>query len=102
MAELDDFGVVLDVLGDELDPVPEGYTAEEPEPEEPDDGDDEDEFEGGAPVEEEALAVAWNAWNVLFAVGLIAKTMPSSQWPVWRQYHQVGVVSLMVIWNEGT
>jgi hypothetical protein len=71
-----------------------------PEPEEPDDDDEFD--EAGTPVEEELLAAAWNAAKVLFAVGLMANTMPSSQWPVWRQYHQVGVVSLTVIENEGT
>jgi len=70
-AELD-FDEVVDVV-DELDPVPEGDGVVVPE-----------EFdEGGAPVEEEALAVAWKASNDLFAVGLMAKTMPLSQWPVW-------------------
>ena len=95
-AELD-FDDVVDVVGDEPDPVPEGFSAVVPEP---DEGDEED--AGGTPEEEEALAVAWNASNVLFAVGLMAKTMPFSQWPVCWQYHQVGVVSLTVIWNEGT
>lgn len=95
MAELD-FDV-LEVADDGLDPVPEGFSADVPEPEE-DDGFD----EGGTPEEEEALAVAWNAKNVLFCVGLMAKTMPCSQWAVWRQNHQVGVVSLTVSENEGT
>jgi len=37
-------------------------------------------FAGGAPsVGEDALAVAWNAAKVLFAVGLMAKTIPCSQ-----------------------
>jgi hypothetical protein len=31
------------------------------------------------PVADDALAAAWNAANVLFAVGLIAKTMPDLQ-----------------------
>jgi len=48
----------------------------------PDEPVDEFEEEGGVPSADEALAVAWNASNVLFAVGLIAKTMPVSQWPV--------------------
>jgi len=96
MAELE-FDV-LDVVGVELEPVPVGFSAEEPEPE---DGDDEFDA-GGTPVDEEALAVAWNISNVLFSVGLMANTMPFSQWLVWRQYHQVGAVSLTVIENEGT
>jgi hypothetical protein len=37
------------------------------------------ELEAGAPVEDDALAAAWNAANDLFAVGLMAKTMPSTQ-----------------------
>jgi hypothetical protein len=36
------------------------------------------EFEG-VPSADDALAAAWNASKVLFAVGLIAKTMPCSQ-----------------------
>jgi hypothetical protein len=32
--------------------------------------------EDGVPAEDAPLAAAWNASNVLFAVGLIAKTMP--------------------------
>ena len=38
------------------------------------------------------IAAAWNAANWL--PGLIAKTMPSWQWPVWRQYTQTGLVSV--------
>lgn len=45
--------------------------AEDPEPVE--------EFEGGVPSAEDALAVAWNASKLLFAVGLMAKTIPCSQ-----------------------
>jgi hypothetical protein len=60
------------------------------------------EFEGGEPSAEEALAVAWNFSNVWFVVGLMANTMPALQWPVWRQYHQLGFVSLTVIVNETT
>jgi len=33
----------------------------------------------GVPSADDALAAAWNASKVLFAVGLMAKTMPSSQ-----------------------
>jgi hypothetical protein len=44
----------------------EGDAAEEPEA-------------GGAPLAEDALAVAWNAAKLLFAVGFMAKTMPVSQ-----------------------
>jgi hypothetical protein len=59
MAELDfDEPVVVD---DGLDPVSVG---DEPVVLEPEEG--EDEFEGGVPSAEEALAVAWNASNVLF------------------------------------
>ena len=54
----------------ELEPEPEP----EPEPVEL------VEEEGGEPLAElDALAVAWNCANVLFAVGLTAKTMPVSQ-----------------------
>lgn len=35
--------------------------------------------EGGVPLADEALAVAWNASKDLFTVGLMAKTMPCSQ-----------------------
>jgi hypothetical protein len=41
------------------------------------------------------MAAAWNAANLL--PGLMAKTMPIWQWPVWRQYAQTGLVS--VTWN---
>jgi hypothetical protein len=41
------------------------------------------------------MAAAWNAAN--FSPGLMAKTMPIWQWPVWRQYTQTGLVS--VTWN---
>ena len=41
------------------------------------------------------MAAAWNAANL--SPGLMAKTMPSWQWPVWRQYTQTGLVS--VTWN---
>lgn len=70
----------LDLLDDEEDEegelpvaVPE-LEAEDPEPEpvvldEPE----------GVPSEDDALAAAWNASKVLFAVGLMAKTMPCSQ-----------------------
>ena len=34
---------------------------------------------GGAPLGDEALAVAWNVAKLLFAVGLMAKTIPLSQ-----------------------
>ena len=63
------------------DPVLEGDDAGVLEPVEPVVP---DEFEdaGGVPSAEDALAVAWNASNVLFAVGLMANTMPCSQWPV--------------------
>jgi hypothetical protein len=54
---------------------------------EPEDEDDglplgevpEEEFEGGVPSAADALAVAWNASKLLFAVGLMAKTIPCSQ-----------------------
>ena len=98
MAELD-FDVD-DVDDDGLDPVPDGDPAVVPEPAGEDDGDDE--FDGGVPSEAEALAVAWNAANVLFAVGLTANTMPDSQCPVWWQKNQSGVVTLTVMENEGT
>ena len=41
------------------------------------------------------MAAAWNAANL--SPGLMAKTMPFWQWPVWRQYTQTGFVS--VTWN---
>jgi hypothetical protein len=41
------------------------------------------------------MAAAWNAANL--APGLMAKTMPFWQWPVWRQYTQTGLVS--ATWN---
>jgi hypothetical protein len=41
------------------------------------------------------IAAAWNAANLV--PGLMAKTMPCWQWPVWRQYTQTGLVS--VTWN---
>ncbi len=66
-------------VDDEPDPVDEGDCAVVPDPE------GEDEEAGGVPSEEEALAVAWNVSNDLSAVGLIAKTMPASQWVDWRQ-----------------
>jgi hypothetical protein len=37
---------------------------------------------GGVPSADDALAVAWNVSKDLFAVGLTAKTIPCSQWPV--------------------
>lgn len=55
----------------------------------------------GDAVEEEfvvvvfPMAAAWNAANL--PPGLMAKTMPFWQWPVWRQYAQTGLVS--VTWN---
>lgn len=54
----------------------------------------------GDAVEEEfvvvfPMAAAWNAANL--SPGLMAKTMPFWQWPVWRQYTQTGLVS--VTWN---
>ena len=58
--------VAVPVLGAELEPEPE------PEPVVLDD-------EAGVPSEDDALAAAWNSSNVLFAVGLIANTMPDSQ-----------------------
>jgi hypothetical protein len=88
MAELEeDFDAVVDVVDD-------GYPAVVLE--------GEDEFEGGEPSAEEALAVAWNCSNVWFVVGLTANTMPFWQWDVWRQYHQLGFVSLTMIVNETT
>jgi hypothetical protein len=35
--------------------------------------------EAGVPSADDALAAAWNESNDLFAVGLMAKTMPDSQ-----------------------
>jgi len=57
----------LPVAVPELEPEPEP----EPEPVVLD--------EAGVPLEDDALAAAWNALNDLFAVGLMAKTMPVSQ-----------------------
>jgi len=37
------------------------------------------EVEAGVPSADDALAAAWNASKDLFAVGLMAKTMPCSQ-----------------------
>jgi hypothetical protein len=37
------------------------------------------EVEAGVPSADDALAAAWNAAKDLFAVGLMAKTMPCSQ-----------------------
>ena len=58
-----------EAVADEPLPVPE---APEPEPEPEVD-------EAGVPLAEEALAAAWKASKVLFAVGLTAKTIPASQ-----------------------
>jgi len=41
------------------------------------------------------MAAAWNAASL--SPGLMAKTMPFWQWPVWRQYTQTGLVS--ATWN---
>lgn len=78
-----------------LDEVPEGVDEELV-------GDDEFDAEAGEPSAEEALAAAWNAAKLLFAVGLMAKTMPCSQWPVWWQKNQSGVVAFTVSEKEGT
>lgn len=43
------------------------------------------EVEAGVPSEDDALAAAWKAAKDLFAVGLMANTMPCSQWPVCLQ-----------------
>lgn len=43
------------------------------------------------------IAAAWKAAWDLSAVGLILKTIPFPQWPVWRQYIQTGSVD--VTWN---
>ena len=88
--DLDEAVVVLD----EPAPVPVGDCDVVP--------DADDELEGGVPLAEEALAVAWNASNDLFAVGLTAKTMPDSQWPVCWQENQSGAVELTVTVKEGT
>ena len=51
------------------------------------------------PVEFDPLlvcfAAAWKASNVfaLDSFAFAAKTMPSAQWPIWRQYAQIGEVS---------
>lgn len=56
------------------------------------------------PVDEEPVgfeslpvpfALAWNASKVfaLDSFAFAAKTMPSAQWPTWRQYAQIGLVS---------
>jgi len=60
-----ELSVAVPVLEPEPEPV-------EPEPVVLDD-------EAGVPLADDALAAAWNASNVLFAVGLMAKTMPLSQ-----------------------
>jgi hypothetical protein len=44
-----------------------------------------------------ALNVAYCSWDV----GLMAKTMPCWQWPVWRQYIQTGFVSFTWSWACG-
>jgi hypothetical protein len=55
---------------------------------------------GEAATEEEdcvvefPIAAAWKAANL--SPGLIAKTMPFWQWPVWRQYTQTGLPSATV------
>jgi len=76
-APLDDFDAEVEVEEGELSVAVAELEAElEPEPEpEPVVLDD----EAGVPLADDALAAAWNASNVLFAVGLIAKTMPDSQ-----------------------
>jgi len=56
--------VAVPELEAELEPEPEPVVLDEPE---------------GVPSEDDALAAAWNASKVLFAVGLTAKTMPCSQ-----------------------
>jgi hypothetical protein len=38
------------------------------------------EVEAGVPSADDALAADWNAAKDLFAVGLMAKTIPCSQW----------------------
>jgi hypothetical protein len=50
-----------ELLADDDDPEPEPVVLE---------------VEDGVPSADDALAAAWNASKVLFAVGLIAKTMP--------------------------
>jgi len=52
--------------------VPEAEPEPEPEPVVFD-------VEAGVPLADDALAAAWNASKVLFAVGLMAKTMPCPQ-----------------------
>jgi len=54
--------VAVPVLEPELEPEP--VVLDEP---------------AGVPLADDALAAAWNASKVLFAVGLTAKTMPCSQ-----------------------
>jgi hypothetical protein len=65
----EDVGAVL--LVD--DPEPEPDPDPEPEPVV-------FEVEAGVPSADDALAAAWNDSKDLFAVGLMAKTIPSSQW----------------------
>lgn len=62
----------LPVADPVLEPEPELEPDPEPEPVvlEP---------EAGVPSEDDALAAAWNSSKDLFAVGLMAKTMPDSQ-----------------------
>jgi len=71
----------LDFDEDEVDVGALLVADPEPEPE-PEPEPVELEEEAGVPSADDALAAAWNASNDLFAVGLIAKTMPCSQWPV--------------------
>lgn len=56
----------------EAEPDPEPEPEPEPEPVELDEP-------AGVPSADDALAAAWNASKVLFAVGLMAKTIPCSQ-----------------------
>jgi hypothetical protein len=58
--------VAVPELEAELEPEPEPDPVVLDEPE-------------GVPLADDALAAAWNASKVLFAVGLMAKTMPCSQ-----------------------
>jgi hypothetical protein len=50
--------------------------------------------EEGDCVVEFPMAAAWKAANL--SPGLIAKTMPFWQWPVWRQYTHTGFPSVTV------
>ena len=43
-----------------------------------------------------AIAFDWKVSKLL--PGLMAKTMPCWQWPVWRQYTQTGLVSVTANW----